>query len=145
MLLSWHTISFLLLIHCIVGYTAETYSNEELIEINQDKLGSPAKRIVGNDLAWPCRGGPTNCSNVWGRTLSSNSHALAFVNNGDKEAKLQCDEACFTKLNISSSVQKLAVRDLWAHRDLASMSRPFSFSTLVKGGGSAVAFKLTEI
>ena len=31
-------------------YALETYSNKELIGINQDKLGSPAKRIVGKAI-----------------------------------------------------------------------------------------------
>jgi alpha-galactosidase len=31
-------------------YALETYSNAELIAINQDPLGTPAQRIVGNDL-----------------------------------------------------------------------------------------------
>ena len=67
-------------------YALETYSNEELVAINQDPLGSPAKRIVGGDLTFPCEevgdggggGGriaevhatPCNSSNVWGRQLS---------------------------------------------------------------------------
>jgi hypothetical protein len=38
-------------------YALETYSNAELISINQDPLGSAARRIVGGDLAFPCHGG----------------------------------------------------------------------------------------
>ena len=39
------------------SYALETYSNEELIAVNQDPLGSPARRLVGSDLAFPCEGG----------------------------------------------------------------------------------------
>lgn len=39
------------------AYAFETYSNAELIAVNQDALGSPAKRLVGKDLAFPCSGG----------------------------------------------------------------------------------------
>ena len=35
-------------------YALETYSNAELIAINQDSLMSPARRISGKDLALPC-------------------------------------------------------------------------------------------
>lgn len=35
-------------------YALETYSNAELIAINQDPLGSPARRLVGGDLKFPC-------------------------------------------------------------------------------------------
>jgi hypothetical protein len=38
-------------------YALETYSNAELVAINQDALGSPARRIVGGDLPFPCHGG----------------------------------------------------------------------------------------
>lgn len=41
-------------------YALETYSNAELIAINQDPLGSPAQRIVGNDLPFPCQGGSSS-------------------------------------------------------------------------------------
>jgi hypothetical protein len=35
-------------------YALETYSNAEAIAINQDPLGIPAQRIVGEDLQFPC-------------------------------------------------------------------------------------------
>jgi hypothetical protein len=35
-------------------YALETYSNAELIAVNQDSLGSPAFRIAGKDLKFPC-------------------------------------------------------------------------------------------
>lgn len=35
-------------------YALETYLNSELIAINQDPLMSPARRIAGGDLAFPC-------------------------------------------------------------------------------------------
>lgn len=38
-------------------YALETYSNAEAIAVNQDALGSPAYRIVGGDLQFPCAGG----------------------------------------------------------------------------------------
>ena len=38
-------------------YALETYSNAELIAVNQDELASPARRIAGGDLPFPCHGG----------------------------------------------------------------------------------------
>ena len=38
-------------------YALETYSNSELIAINQDPLGRAARRIAGGDLPFPCHGG----------------------------------------------------------------------------------------
>jgi alpha-galactosidase len=37
-------------------YALETYSNEEVIAINQDSLVLPGSRIVGSDLSFPCTG-----------------------------------------------------------------------------------------
>jgi len=39
-------------------YALETYSNAELIAVNQDPLGSAAQRVVGGDLKFPCNGRP---------------------------------------------------------------------------------------
>jgi hypothetical protein len=36
------------------AYALETYSNAELIALNQDPLGSPARRLVGGDISYPC-------------------------------------------------------------------------------------------
>ena len=163
----------------LLRYALETYSNEELVAINQDPLGSPAKRIVGGDLAFPCHppattttpttephpvggtgvdgGGvissgsqiagvhaaPCNSTNVWGRQLSGGKFALGFVNNAGSAAKITCDGSCFDALNISSSVAALKVRDLWAHADVATLTRPFTFTAAVNGSGFAAAYKLT--
>ena len=35
-------------------YALETYSNAELIAVNQDPLGAAAQRVVGGDLKFPC-------------------------------------------------------------------------------------------
>ena len=46
-------------------YALETYSNAELVAINQDPLAAPAARIVGGDLPWPCHsGGPGELASV---------------------------------------------------------------------------------
>ena len=164
-------------------YALETYSNEELVAINQDPLGSPAKRIVGGDLTFPCHPTPTtptpttethpvggtgadgggvvsgasgshiaevhaapcNSTNVWGRQLSGGKFALGFVNNAGAAAKITCDGSCFDALNISSSVAALEVRDLWAHADVATLTRPFTFTAAVNGSGFAAAYKLTPV
>ena len=124
-------------------YALETYSNVELIAVNQDPLGSPAKRIVGGNLEFPCNSSPAkpcNSSNVWGRQLSGGTFALGFVNNAGSAAKITCDGNCFNALNISSSVTELKVRDLWAHADVATLKRPFTFTAAVNGSGFAAAY-----
>jgi alpha-galactosidase len=85
---------------------------------------------------------PASCANVWGRTLAD-GFALAFVNNDARAATVACDAGCFAALNVSTSVTRLAIRDLWSHADVGVITAPFSFSALVNASGSAAAFKLT--
>jgi len=86
---------------------------------------------------------PPSCTNVWGRALSD-GFALAFVNNAaGAPARVECGAACFAELNISAAVTTLRVRDLWAHADLAPITAPFSFASLVNASGAATAYKLT--
>lgn len=86
---------------------------------------------------------PQQCTNVWGRTLSTNEYVLGFVNNDANPANITCDSTCFAALNIPSSVTSLVVRDLWLHQTVAKISSPFSFTAMVNGTGFASAFKLT--
>ena len=80
---------------------------------------------------------------MWGRQLSGGTFALGFVNNAGSSAKISCDGSCFDALNISSSVVALKVRDVWAHADVATLKRPFTFTATVNGSGFAAAYKLT--
>jgi hypothetical protein len=84
-----------------------------------------------------------NCTNVWGRELSGKTYALGFVNNGAGSASVVCDTDCFKSLNISAAVASLTVRDLWAHTDVATISRPFTWTSNVTGSGYATAYRLT--
>lgn len=83
------------------------------------------------------------CTNVWGRVLSGGEYALGFVNNFAGAVNVTCDASCFAGLNLTASVTSLKVRDLWAHADIETLSAPFSFTSLVEGGGFATAYKLT--
>ncbi len=80
------------------------------------------------------------CTNVWGRTLSD-GWALGFVNNG-VAANVTCDADCFALLNLTASVQSLVVRDVWAHRDVATLTPPFSFTDVINGSGFAGLYRL---
>ena len=81
------------------------------------------------------------CTNVWGRQLSGGAHALGFVNTGDAAANITCGPECFQKMNITAT--SLTVRDLWAHKDVGTLTPPFSWTAVVNGLGFAAAFKLT--
>lgn len=141
---------------CCLYFIQETYSNEDVVAINQDPVQPGAtggstfkvgKRLVGGDLALPCVK-PINCSNVWGRPLSDGkSYALALVNNGNKTATIECDSACFTALlDGATASPKYTVKDLWskAVEEVSAVADAgFSYSAAVPPLGGSRIFKVT--
>ena len=125
-------------------YALETYSNAEAIAINQDSLGSPAQRVAGTDLTYPCSPSPSQpCTNIWGRRLSNNRYAMGFVNNGNSPTNITCDASCFAKfLSSSSSPKSVTIRDVWSHADVAKLTEPFTFTAPVDGSGFAALFTI---
>eukprot|EP01052_Picozoa_sp_SAG31_P025710 SAG31_NODE_2272_length_6038_cov_37.265196_4_plen_154_part_00 len=145
-------------------YALETYSNVEVLAINQDPVLPGAappgsgykvgKRLVGGDLALPCNGASANCSNVWGRPLSDGkSYVLAFVNNMASEDNVRCCGDCFSNLFYGATpAASYTVRDLWAHADVGHLSRdamttdtnaPSCYNATVPPNGGSRIFKLT--
>jgi alpha-galactosidase len=120
------------------AYTLETYSNAEVIAVDQDPLGQQGSRIVGENLF-----NNNRSFNIWSRPLVDGSVAVVFLNNEAHDGTLHCDQHCFKKMGLSSG--SLAVRDLWAHKDLTPISAPFSYSVSVPGLGSSVMLKFTPI
>lgn len=118
------------------AYTLETYSNTEVIAVNQDPLGRQGVRLAGDDLRDNKQG-----FNIWGRKLVDSSAAVVFLNNNAVTTTLTCDADCFSKLGFTSG--SLAVRDLWTHTDLAPLSAPFSFSVSVPPNGASITLKFS--
>jgi len=118
------------------SYALETYSNEEVIAVNQDKLGKQGIRIEGGDLNLRSTD-PFNTTNIWARELHDGSRAIVFLNVGSSQVSLICDQRCFAKMGFSNLDTRLAVRDLWAHKDLPDITPRAGFhaSSLAAGGG----------
>jgi len=80
----------------------EILTNEEVIAINQDKLGKQAQRIFKE-----------NDKEIWAKELSGGDWAVGFLNRNDNEAlELSLD---FSELGIKS---KANIRDLWKHENV---------------------------
>jgi hypothetical protein len=63
---------------------------------------------------------------------------LGFLNNENVKTNVTCDSACFAAM-APTSPKSIAVRDLWAHAALPTLSPPYSFTAEVDPhGGSAV-------
>lgn len=136
-------------------YALETYSNEEVIKLNQEPGGVAAVRIAGDDLIGPTKpcadpeGRLNNCTNVWGRLLTQgNELAIAFVNNGPTSTEVHCDATCFGKIPQRPGTKLCAkgykVRDLWSHASLPS-TVGLNLSATVAGNGGQRLFRLAPL
>ena len=59
-------------------------------------------------------------SNVWARKLKGGKVAIVFIHVGKESSDVKCDEACVAKTGLAG--KKVAVRDLWEHKDLGSQT-----------------------
>jgi len=119
----------------------ETYSNPEVIAVDQDSLGMQGIRLLGGNLIQKPVGRPFN---IWGRKLSGTSAAIIFLNNANVTTALTCDKNCFGQLGYKPA-QLLKVRDLWQHKDLDTITVGNGYTVYVNGSGTAEIFKFTPM
>ncbi|MGP8202199.1 MAG: glycoside hydrolase family 27 protein [Limisphaerales bacterium] len=90
-------------------WTLSLLTNDEVLAVNQDALGSPAVRAA-----------QTNGTEIWVKGLKDGSKAIGFFNRtpAAAEVELHWPEAGLTG--------KQALRDLWAHRKLGKFKEKYS-------------------
>jgi len=125
------------------NYDLETYTNQEVIAVSQDKLlqqGTVVQKSALGPLpaAWPTL--------VWGRNLSNGSAALLFVNTGFSRGNITCGAPCWSQLPFQPGAE-LQVRDLWEHGAAAVPTAVAhkDFAVEVDGFGSSKLFKFAPI
>ncbi|MEO7934387.1 MAG: glycoside hydrolase family 27 protein [Chthoniobacterales bacterium] len=89
--------------------TLALLTNDEVLAVNQDRLGAKAKRVVQR-----------NGTEVWVKTLENGDKAVGLFNRGDAAADV---EVLWSEASLAGSRK---VRDLWAHKDLGSFSDKFT-------------------
>jgi hypothetical protein len=82
-------------------WTTAILTNPEVLAVNQDPLGSPARRLFG---AQPS-------AEVWVRELSDGAYAVGLFNRTDQAVTAGCD---WQKAGFSTVPQ---IRDLWLRKD----------------------------
>lgn len=90
------------------AFTLNLLTNAEVIDVNQDVLGKPGRRVARDEDA-----------EVWVRDLEDGSKAVGLFNRGEMEATVT---ARWADLGVTG---KQAVRDLWRQRDLGVMTEQF--------------------
>jgi alpha-galactosidase len=88
---------------------AEILMNQEVIAVDQDKLGKQGVRVAKEgDLE------------VWAKPLAGAGHAVGLFNRRESKAKVT---AKWSDIGVSGSHR---VRDLWKHSDIGKMNDSFS-------------------
>ena len=90
-------------------WTVALLTNEEVLAVNQDALGTHAKRIA-----------QASSTEVWARDLSGGRKAVALFNRGTQDATVAVS---FAQLGVSGTP---AVRDLWNRADVTGMTTGIS-------------------
>lgn len=112
------------------AHDLETYTNAEVIAVNQDPLSKQGRLIAMNKVAVP-----QVSTSIWARELADGDVALFFMNNLPKSASIVCGSDCWSELPFKAGTQ-LTVRDLWAHG-------PAATATAVAGQDYQVNLKRT--
>ncbi|RYZ58154.1 MAG: hypothetical protein EOP08_16545 [Proteobacteria bacterium] len=117
----WSMLAAPLLIGCdltqVDDFTKRLLMNHDVIEIDQDPLGKPAKRVHQD--------GQTE---VWARPLADGSYAVALFNRGSSRTNIGANWQ--RDLGISGAPK---VRDLWRRRDLGNKSGGYSAAVPAHG------------
>ena len=90
-------------------WTLSLLTNDEVLAVNQDPLGSPARRVV-----------QTNGAEIWVKELKDGSKAIGLFN---RSAAAQEVELAWSDVGLTGK-QKL--RDLWLHKDVGTMKERYT-------------------
>jgi alpha-galactosidase len=121
------------------AWDLETYTNIEVIHVDQDPLGVQGSRIAGGPLK-----SKQSTTNVWGRPLRDKSYALVFLNNGNAAADIACDQWCFKALNVPAGLV-FNVRDLWQHKQIGSATSNGYVAKQVPPNGGSVMLQFSPV
>jgi len=114
------------------GYDLETYTNTEIIAVDQDPLGIQSTVIWENCQNFT---GIPACQQIWAKLLSDGSYALCAVNYDVVEAYINCDETCFGAIGMTAA----SVRDQWAHEELGVFT---NLNITIGANGASRSFRV---
>jgi alpha-galactosidase len=89
-------------------FTSSLLTNDEVIDVDQDPLGKPGRRMA-----------KTEDLEVWAREMEDGSKAVGLFNRGEMEAIVT---ARWADLGVSG---KQRVRDLWRQKDIGAFEGKF--------------------
>jgi alpha-galactosidase len=101
--------------------------NEEVIAVNQDRLGKPAVRLREERSQSLVPGRPHHNGRVWGRPLADGSFAVGFFNLAERPDELSLD---LHDLGLHGSA---SARNLWERRNLGRIWKRLSIMVPAHG------------
>lgn len=120
------------------SFDLETYTNQEVIAVNQDSLAKQAKRVMHSEAVYLID------SAVWAKELSDGSVAMLFENNYPVSSSVNCDAACWDQLPFAHGIE-LEVQDLWAHgpAETPTAVAGTDYRVSVGSNGGSVMFRVS--
>eukprot|EP01084_Bolivina_argentea_P206818 352997_1 len=106
-------------------YEIETYTNKDVINVNQDN--GP---INGPHSGYKILSGSTAHNNItiFGKQLRNGSFVALFLNSDSKLMNITCNKDCFLQQGFNQSVTKLLINDLWSGKSLGIINRINEYS-----------------
>ena len=124
----WSMLAAPLLIGCdltqLDDFTGRVLMNDEVIDVDQDPLGKPAKRVHED-----------GSTEVWVRPLADGDYALALFNRGPEHMMVSVDWK--RDLGLAGAPK---LRDLWRRRDVRSAKSGYAVDVPAHG---AMMFKVS--
>ena len=114
------------------AWDLETYTNTEVVVIDQDPLGVQGTVIWQNCNSFS---GVPPCQQIWARPLADGSWGVCAINYDTVEANIYCDATCFGAMGMSSG----SVRDVWAHEELGVFS---NLNITIGANGASRSFRI---
>jgi alpha-galactosidase len=108
-------------------WTLSLLTNDEVLAVNQDSLGSPARRVV-----------QTNGAEIWMKELKDGSKAIGLFNRSDAAQDV---ELVWNDVGLTGK-QKL--RDLWLHKDVGILKERYAAHVSSHGAVLLRAYKQTD-
>lgn len=91
------------------AWTLSLLTNDEVIAVDQDALGSPARRVM-----------QTNNVEIWVKQLKDGSKAIGLFNRSEAAQSIELD------WKDAGLTGKQALHDLWTHKNLGNFKRQYS-------------------
>jgi alpha-galactosidase len=119
----WSLLSAPLLLSCDISsldeFTLSLLTNDDVLEVNQDPLGAPARRIVLDEYR-----------EAWAKIMEDGALAVGLFNKFDESLEI---EVTWKDLGLNGAHQ---VRNLWRQKDISVEEK--AFTTVVAPHGVAL-------